>query len=249
MPNLTDIGRIFYGIAMTAMGLTTIYYRDFPYMLIPPGHHWISDHLILVYLAGALLFLAGVCIVLGKMLWQVSRGLGAVLLLIFCFYFIPYELMAPARYMHYGQWENAVKELALAAGALVIARYNWGVILFALTIVSFGIDHFLYAREVTGYMPLWISHKIFWIYLAGSALFGSGIAIILNIKRKLAAALLGVMILIWVIILHIPKTMAAPFALNEGEVTSAFLALAYCGIAFVIGGKRSPVRAGISSPG
>ena len=237
MPNLTDIGRIFYGIAMAAMGLTTIYYRDFPYMLIPPRHFWISDHVILVYLCGALLFLAGVCIVLGKNLRSVSRLLGTVLLLIFCFYFIPYQLMASSRYMHYGQWENAAKDLALAGGALAIAGYNWGVILFALTIVSFGIDHLLYAREATEYMPLWISHKIFWIYLTGSALLGSGIAIILNIKRRVAAALLGTMIFIWVIILHIPKTMAAPFAVNEGEVTSAFLALAYCGIAFVIGGK------------
>jgi uncharacterized membrane protein YphA (DoxX/SURF4 family) len=239
MPKLSVIGRIFYGLSMAAMGLITIYYRDFPYMLIPPHHQWISDHVVLVYLSGALLFLAGVCIVLGKMLRPASRLLGAALLLIFCLYFVPYELAAPSRYMHYGQWENAVKELALAAGALLIAGYNWGAILFALTIVSFGIDHYVYARDATGYMPVWISHQLFWIYLTGTALLASGIAIILNIKRRLAATLLGAMILIWVIILHIPKTMATPLAANEGEITSAFLALAYCGIAFVIGGKGS----------
>ena len=238
MPKLTDIGRIFYGIAMAAMGFITIYYRDFPYMLIPPRHLWITNHVLLVYLSGALLFLAGACIVLGKMPLLVSRMLGAVLLLIFFFYFIPYQLMAPSRYMHFGQWENAAKELSLAAGALVIARYNWGVVLFGITILSFGIDHFLFAREGVGYIPLWIPNKLFWMYLTGTALLASGIAIMVNIKRRLAAALLGMMILIWVIILHIPKTMAAPFAENEGEITSAFLALAYCGIAFFIAGKK-----------
>lgn len=237
MPKLSVIGRIFYGLSMAAMGLITIYYRDFPYMLIPPHHHWISDHVILVYLSGALLFLAGVCITLGKMLKTASRLLGAVLLFIFCVYFVPYELASSARYTHYGQWENSVKELALAAGALAIAGYRFGVILFALAIISFGIDHYVYAHEATGYMPEWIPQKLFWLYFTGTALLASGLAILLNIKRSLAAVLLGAMIFIWVIIVHIPKTMAAPLAVNEGEITSAFLALAYCGIAFFAAGK------------
>ena len=58
------MGRIFYGIAIAARGLLTIYYRQLPYMMIPPKHHWFSDHVILVYTSGALLLLAEVCIVL-----------------------------------------------------------------------------------------------------------------------------------------------------------------------------------------
>lgn len=236
MPTLTHIGRIFYGIAVAAMGFITIYYRDFPYMFIPPHHAWISDHVTLIYLCGVLLFLAGVCIALGTKLLPASRLLGAVLLLIFCFYFVPYDLGASSRYLHFGQWENAAKELALAAGALVIARYNWAVVLFALTIFSFGVDHYLYGREAADYIPGWIPNKLFWMYLTGTALLASSLAIIMNIKRRLAACLLGAMIFIWVLILHLPRTMAAPFAENEGEITSAFLALAYCGIAFIITG-------------
>jgi uncharacterized membrane protein YphA (DoxX/SURF4 family) len=239
MANLSEIGRIFYGIAMSAMGLSTIYYRDFPYMLIPPGHHWIGDHVPIIYLSGALLFLAGVCITFRKKLLLVSRLLGIILLLIFCFYFIPYELTASSRYMHYGQWENSAKELALAGGALAIAGYDWGVVLFASTIVSFGIDHFMYGRDATGYMPIWIPNKLFWIYFAGAALFGSGVAILLKIKPRLAASLLGTMIFIFFIIVHIPKVLVAPLGENEGEVTSALLAFAYCGTAFFIAGKKT----------
>ncbi len=65
---------------------------------------------------------------------------------------------------------------------------------------------------------------------------GSGIAIIFKVKTGLAAFLLGAMILIWFIILHIPKVIAAPAADRGGELTSAFLALAYGGIAFVVAG-------------
>ena len=244
-PRFERIGRIFYGIAIAAMGLTTIYYRDFPYFLMPPNHAWISDHPILVYLSGAFLLLAGVCIALEKKLRAASLLLGIVLGVIFCFYFIPYQLMVSPKNAHFGDWENAAKELALVGGAFVIAGVRKlavpAIIVYALTILSFGIDHFLYAKQAMGYIPAWIPYKLFWMYFCGLALLGSSIAIILNINRRLFAFLLGTMIFIWVVILHFPKSIAAPIAENAGEITSGFLALAYCGIAFVIAGAAPKI--------
>lgn len=249
LERLPEIGRIFYGIAIAAMGMLTICYRDFPYFLIPPNHSWMIGHILSVYVSGGLLFLAGVCIAGRVRLLPVTLMLGTVLFAIFCFYFIPYELMVSAKYMHFGQWENAAKELALAGGAFAIAggypRHNVGPftallarmiplgILFPLTILSFGIDHFMYAKEAQGYIPSWVPNHLFWMYFTGTCLVGSSVAMLLNIKRQLFATLLGTMILIWVLILHIPKSVGAPFSENGGEIVSGFLALAYCGIAFV----------------
>jgi uncharacterized membrane protein len=246
MKQLSSIGRIFFGIAMAAMGLETIYYRDFPYMLIPPQHTWLNEHVIFIYISGALLFLAGVCIIIQKRLRPISQLLGVALLLVFCFAFVPYELKSSGRYMHFGEWENAAKELALAGGALLIGGWGLGGVIFALTILSFGIDHFLFAKEAADYIPAWIPNHLFWMYFCGSALILSSVAILLRVRSKLAAALLGAMIFIWVVILHIPKAMAAPLADNEGEVTSAFLALAYCGISFFIAGIGVGAWAGAS---
>jgi hypothetical protein len=248
MRNLTNIGRIFYGIAMAVLGFLTLYYHDFPYMLIPLGHSWLSSLVIVAYISGALLLLAGGCIVFRKKIMPVSLLLGTGLLAIFCFYFIPYQLMASSRYIHFGTWENAAKELALASGAFVIAGLflrqlmPLGAILFSITIISFGIDHFLFAHEASDYIPSWVPNHLFWMYFTGTALLGSGIAILLNILRGLAAALLGTMIFIWFIILHIPRVIAAPFADMGGEVASAMLALAYCGIAFVIAGAAKRIK-------
>jgi len=47
------------------------------------------------------------------------------------------------------------------------------------------------------------------------------------------------MILIWFIILHIPRAMAQPVAKGGEEVASAFSALAFSGITFVIAGVSS----------
>ena len=59
MGNLFNIGRIFYGIAMAGIGFQIIYYHDFPYWLLPPKHSWIPGLLMLAYISGALLVLAG----------------------------------------------------------------------------------------------------------------------------------------------------------------------------------------------
>ncbi|HEY4336132.1 MAG TPA: hypothetical protein VGM89_09550 [Puia sp.] len=246
--NTSTIGRLFYGLSMAAMGILTIYYQDFPYMLLPPKHSWISSHLLWLDVSGGLLFLAGAFITLGKKWAPVSLLLGAVLLSIFCFCFIPYHLSLPAPFRHFGDWENAAKELSLAGGAFVMAgsrsgkAFRLGAVLFGVTILSFGIDHFLYAREAAGYIPSWIPYPIFWMYPTGAVLLLSGAAILMKIRVRLMATLLATMIFTWVIILHIPKAAGAPLAQNAGEVVSAFLALAYCGIAFAIAGDISTLK-------
>jgi hypothetical protein len=49
------------------------------------------------------------------------------------------------------------------------------------------------------------------------------------------------MIMIWFVSLHIPKIITAMPAGRPDEITSAFLALAYSGIAFVIAGTAKKV--------
>lgn len=253
MGNLSGVGRIFYGIALAGMGFLTIYYKDFPYMLIPPKHSGIPGLVMLAYIFGALLILAGACIMFEKKTRSVSLLLGTMLLLIFCFYFIPYQFIVSLNYMHFGDWENAAKELALSGGAFVIAGcfseknetaltgllsklIPFGAILFSIAIISFGIDHFIFAREAADYVPSWVPYHLFWMYFTGTALIGSGLAIILKIKPGPVAALLGTMILTWFIILHIPRVITSPIAYIGSEITSALIALAYSGIAFVIAG-------------
>ena len=253
MRNLSDIGRIFYGIAIGGMGGQMIYYDHFPYMLIPPKHSGIPGIEILTYISGALLILVALGILFGIKTRTITLFLGIALLLIFCFYFVPYEFFYTSDYSHFIEWDNALKEMALSCGAFIIAGNSsktnensvtrflsrlipLGTILYPLIIASFGTLHFLYAEGVAEYAPSWLPNRILWIYLAGAGLLGCGLAIFLKIKVQLFATLLGSMILIWFIILHIPKVIATTGGEREGEITSAFLALAYSGTAFVISG-------------
>ena len=157
-----------------------------------------------------------------------------------------------------GSWTAAFKEFAFAGSAFVIAgsvtrkgmkengkitlTYRISNSLFpyakyplSLMMVVFGIDHFLYPAFVASLVPAWIPGNIFWTYFAGLALIAGGLGIILNIKARLAANLLGIMLFIWLIILHIPHALADPSGSLGNEWTSVFEALAYSGIAFILG--------------
>lgn len=210
----------------------------------------------LVYIIGLLFILAGGSMVFDKKIRPVSFLFGSILLLIFCFNHIPYELGDGSHYKNLLEWDNPGKELALAGGAFVVSGFfseknknivnrfrerlvPFGTILFSLPIITFGILHLLYAKDVSTMVPSWIPRPVFWTYFAGIALLGSGISMILKIRTGMIAALLGTMIFIWFVILHIPRIINAPITDLEGEVTSAFLALAYSGIAFVIAGAQS----------
>jgi len=239
------------------MGMATICYNDFPYPLLPPHNFKIPG---LAYVCGIIFILGGVWLVIGKKARPAALLFGAALLLIFCFYYIPYELLISHNYLSLGEWENAEKELALAGGALAIANCFQqkdknlltrllgklapvGAILFGITIVCFSILHFVYAAQAAGYIPSWIPFHLFWMYCCGAALLGSGIAIILKIRTGFFASLLGMMIFTWFIILHIPKVLEAAPAGRADEITSALLALAYSGTAFVIAKSiKSPLR-------
>src|ERR1700754_2480667 len=152
MKLLSRIGRICYGIAIAEIGLQTIWCRDFPYMLLPVNHHLFHGIELLAYIFGTLLALAGLGIVFEKMPRQIAITLGSLLAVIFCFYYVPYELLVSPNFMHFGDWENSAKELALGGGAWVIAGtdapgnekpfvtklVSAGILIFAITILSFG---------------------------------------------------------------------------------------------------------------
>lgn len=73
-----------------------------------------------------------------------------------------------------------------------------------------------------GFLPAY-SGPIF----VGAAFFASSISLLAKIKAFLAAALLGLMFFLWVVIVHAPRIALAPH--NANEWTSGLVALAMSG--------------------
>jgi hypothetical protein len=79
-----------------------------------------------------------------------------------------------------------------------------------------------------------IAARLFWAYFTGVAFVAAALAIASRKMLRLAAVLLGTMFFLWVVLLHVPRVAGA--IRNGNEVTSLFVAVAMCGLSFVLAG-------------
>jgi uncharacterized membrane protein len=245
MQHLTSLGKLFYGLGIAGIGVLQFIYPGFrPVILtIAPAT---TQHLsVLVYATAAILVLAGLFIAFMEQVKAVALYFGLFLLLFVLAGHLPIRLTHNPGML--GAWTNALKLLGLAGGAFMIAttypgkRTNgflekialYGEYGFALMLLIFGIDHFVYAEFVQTLVPAWIPGPLFWTYLTGIALIAAGLAIFLHVKPKTVGLLLGIMLLIWLVTLHIPRTIVAPATDDGNELTSVFQCLAFGGMAFL----------------
>ncbi len=253
MEKLIKPARIAYCIGLTGMVLPQLFYGQFGANFFPawPG---LPLTAVWTWLFTLLVIAACAAIIFEKNGRMASLILGGLLLAVYCLGYIPYELIIEPHSSNLGSWADGLEEPALAGGAFVAAgtfpkQLNrqttliklleklivFGPALFSITMVLFGICHFLYTQYIAPMVPAWFPGSgMFWTRFAGVALIGAGVAIIIGFKQKLAATLLGIMIFIWLIIIHIPSLFPALFGSHCKELIGAFSALAFAGIAFLI---------------
>jgi uncharacterized membrane protein len=265
MEKLGNIGRIFYGLAIAATGIQQFFFKEFFHIIFPPLPFQMPGLIYIAYIVAAFLIVAGIGIALFIRVKFFAYSRACIFIFFFLFCYVPFELfVSPYSPIHLGLWISPLKELAYSGGAFAIAYKcpndvlnmrgktkfigflekvaPYGRIMFAITMTSFGLSHFYYTKTVEDMVPEWIPSHLFWTYFAGVALMGAGVAIILNFRIQLIGNLLGIMIFLWFICLHIPGALASPLTDNGNEVTSAFSALAFSGIAFVVANGAGTVR-------
>ncbi|MEP7141233.1 MAG: hypothetical protein ABI707_00120 [Ferruginibacter sp.] len=262
MRNFIETGRAFYGAGIVAYGIQQILTGDFRPAILPEFPVWIHKYSVFPYITGVALIVAGVIIsglfkIKGINTKKIFLYVGFSFLALIIICHFPYRfIISPYKAKHLGVWTDALKELAFSGGAFVMAgsflentitvgRNNFfeclleklipfGRILFSITMISFGIDHFYYTGTVSAMVPAWFGVPVFWTYFGGVALIGSGTAIILKILIRPIGFLLAGMLFLWFIFLHVPHAIADPSVANGNQIVSAFDALLFSGVALVI---------------
>jgi len=206
---LFQIGRYFFAIPIITFGIQYFLYGFVGGL--PPVPPWTPGGAMGAYLMGAFLVTTGVSIAIGgKARWS-GLLLGSVFLL--C------VLLLHGRRMH---------------DILVDGITRWGHFLFALPMVIFGFQHFQFAPLIAGLIPSWIPAHLFWAYFTGVAFIAAAVSIMIRKLGQLGATSLGIMFLLWVVLLHAPRVLASLH--NGDEWSSAFVALAMSGGAFIVAG-------------
>jgi uncharacterized membrane protein len=246
---LLAAGRILYAFGLASIGLMHLYFKNFPWVVIPDFPAWIPLRLLWIFGIGVMLIAAGVCMLFNLRGRKVAAWTGVGLLVLVLIAHLPSRLTSQYLWV-LGAWTNAIKELALAGGAWITALTlqktegelpSWlekalplGRCFFAFLLIVFGVDHFLYPKFVASLVPSWAGSAIFWTYFAGAALIAGGLGMIVKRVAALASLLTGVMLFLWVFMLHIPRAIADPYTYVGNEWASVFEALAFSGMAFML---------------
>jgi len=246
MDKLRLFGRLCFAISIAFFGAQYLLYGRFEGGL-PPVPPWTPGAPFLAYLLGVALIFPALSI---ASLWKARQSaisLGTLLLLSFLFL----HCLHASSILHNGTNRTRAFEcLTLSAiafslsGILTNGRNsstessatNWplllGRFLFAISMIVFGVQHFMYAGFIATLIPAWIPLHLFWVYLTGTGMLVAGLSIATGILASLASMGLGLMFLLWFLLLHAPRVAASPR--NGDEWTSAFVALAVSGGSFLL---------------
>jgi uncharacterized membrane protein len=245
--NTSALGRLFFAISIVAFGVQQLMTGGFV-RLVPPLPAWIPSPSSWASVVGAVLIFAGVAIGMGVRVRQALAVLGALLLLAILFLHLPQVAANPLVGF---VWTNPFKALAMLGGVIILAgalperdagtflarlfetARPLGPLLLGAFLLLGGVQHFVYADFVAQLVPAWISPgQRFWVYLTGVALIAGGVGIMLPKTRRLTALMSGLMIFLWVVLLHVPRALTD--LSNAGETSGVFEALALSGVAFIL---------------
>lgn len=274
MENYNKLWRLFFAIALVSIAVQQFICSGFRPVIMPPEPAFIGQSTFCMCVASILIILISAAIISGINSHIVADYLGAFMLLMIILSHIPYNIKINPFFL--AGWNDAFKLLALCGGAFIVATSfpadtvsgidavteklrPAGPYFFATTMIVFGIEHFIYPKFVALLVPSWIPSHLFWnpswlpfnlfcVYFAGIALIAAGAAIMFKFKVKLAATLLGIMLFLWLVMVHIPRGLDTSILDRANEWTSVFEALAFSGIAFLIAGTyKSAQTAAVSS--
>jgi uncharacterized membrane protein len=229
MTELSRLGRFLYASALAGFGTQ---YLVHTFMAGPvPGPPWSPGRSLWAYATAAFLIATAACIASGRRIRPAAVILAILLMLHAILAFAPRLI---ANIHDPGPWTSGFEILAMCGAALVLSGSlgELGRILFAISLVVFGTQHFLYARFVATLVPAWIPGRFFWSVFVGVAFFAAALSIATKKSSGWATTLLGLMFFLWVFVVHLPRVAASP---HDGkEWTSALVALAMCGGAWLM---------------
>lgn len=202
----TDPGRAAVGLVFLALGVQGLVSGQFTAVWAPvPKALPARD--VLVYLCAVVSAAAG-----AGLLWKRSAIAAARVLFAWLFvWWVAFRVVAIVRApSSFPAWDGGAETTVMLAAAWVLARVGGGAgrraarILFGLGLVAFGLAHFVYPAQTAALVPRWLPVHQVWVDLTGSAFLAAAVAVLIEMRARLAAALAALQIGLFTLLVWVP---------------------------------------------
>lgn len=241
LDKLIGLGGVFMAAPLAVFGAEHLAGPRIIMEIVP---RWMPWRLFWTYFVGVALIAAALSFLLRKRVRLAATLLGIMFFLFVLMIDVPGVTASPGNRI---EWTLALRELAFAGGAwslAAIAGPRWlrefSRLAIAVTAVFYGVEHLFHPAFVPGVplgklLPVWIPIRLAWAYLTGTALVAGGVTILIGHQTRTAAACLGALITLLVLVIYVPILAAArrPSEFTEG-LNYVFDTLLFAGTLLVL---------------
>lgn len=206
---------IVYAVGALLLGAVGIWFGDFAmqWQGVPksvPAMPW-------AYVSGAILAAGGALILARR-----EKPGAWVLASFFGFWVVVFHLPPTLTKAigSIGAWNAPAESAFITAGGLALLAAHLGAardkvamvarLLAGASALVFGFAHFNYIDFTASFVPEWIPFRTFWAWATGIGHTLAGLALLSGIRARLAASCEAAMMGSFVLLLHLPRVVAAP---------------------------------------
>ena len=219
-----QVAQLLFALGMMGLGFLALVYGHLglPWYSIPK---WVPWREVVTYASGVVLLVGGTGLLFARTT-RLSTRILLPYLLTWLLLQLPALVAAPLIEVI---WQNAGELAVLVAGAWIVfaklaeqgegskLRFAAGEngmriarILFALSLLAFGLSHFVYEGQTTSLVPAWLPFRNSWAYITGAAQIAAGIGVLFSIAPRLAARLEAALLSVFTLLVWPPAILATP---------------------------------------
>lgn len=241
---IASIGHAVFAVIMILLGVLGFLHPDLVSLWNPVSVH-VPARQVLVHLIALISIAGGVGLLVHRTAAAAARVLLAALLLwlllarfpdffaepVFsaCWSVFPLILMVAAAWVLYvwfsADWDRKHLSFILGQNGLRIARFLYG-----LSLIFFGIAHFVDVKDTVSLIPHWLPGPLFWAYFTGCAFIAAGLAALVGFCARLAVTLSALQLALFLFLVWIPIVATGakdPFQWSETILNAALCAGAW----------------------